>query len=342
MDFLQPLRIVIMSFRSFLRCFVGLSTSRFARQQRAVSRKALRLETLEGRLTPSSTGFLDPLFGSSGTSLVTYGLGSTQTTDIANNLLVQPDGKTVVVGSTEPGAFFGGGNEDLAITRLNPDGSLDSSFGLDGKVIVPVDLNGPTNEGGSAVGLQTDGKIVVAGSIRITSTDQRFIAYRLNPDGSVDGSFGTGGKVVFSFDSAVAQTDGVHDLAIQSDGKILLIGGVGSAANGLEFGVARLNSDGSLDTSFDGDGLATVPFTSGDDQPTGVAVRADGKIMVSGYISSGTSNDFLVCRLNSDGSLDTTFDSDGTFSFSFGSGASCARMAVQSDNKVVLVGTTSD
>jgi uncharacterized delta-60 repeat protein len=183
--------------------------------------------TLPGR-TQAAAGDLDPTFGVGGKVSTDFGAD-----DSANDVAIQSDGKIVVVGRT----FF-----NFALARYNRDGSLDPDFGSGGKVITEAN----SIVSAQAVAIQSDGKIVVAGQ-----DSEDFATIRYNSDGTLDTSFGVGGKVVtnfFNHDAALA-------IALQPDGKIIVGGGFQNARRRFDFALARYNSDGSLDTSFGAGGL---------------------------------------------------------------------------------------
>ncbi|MCP5091621.1 MAG: hypothetical protein GY949_11930, partial [Gammaproteobacteria bacterium] len=134
--------------------------------------------------------------------------------------------------------------------------------------------------------------------------------------------------------------DNGQSVTVQSDGRIL-VAGFGWNGSNYDFALTRYNADGSLDTSFDTDGILTTPIGSGDDVGQSVTVQADGKILVAGYSHNGTDYDFALTRYNVDGSLDTTFDGDGTLTTDFGSGDNRGlSVTVQSDGKILVAGRT--
>ena len=235
--------------------------------------------------------------------------------DSAEEAAVQSDGKIVVAGTS---------GADIAVVRYNTDGSLDTSFGADG--IVTTDISGADQ--GEAVALQGDGKILVSGSSQGPSgSAPDFAVVRYNTDGSLDTSFGTGGIVTTDiFDENLNLHDEARAMAVQSDGKIVVVGWSYDNFNTPEryyFALVRLNSDGSLDTSFDTDGIVTVD--AGQRRGIGelhfghaVVLQTLGgeeKIVVAGQMTiargGSDSADIALVRLNSDGSLDTGFDTDG-------------------------------
>ena len=164
---------------------------------------------------------------------------------------------------------------------------------------------------GYSVAVQSDGKILVAGT-SYTGSKYNFALARYNTNGALDTTFDGDGKLTTSISTG---TDRAYSVAVQADGKILVAG-----ESNFDFGLVRYNTNGSLDTTFDGDGKLTTPIGSGYDFGRSVAVQADGKILVAGYGSNGSNNDFALVRYNRNGSLDTTFDGDGKLTTAIGAG----------------------
>ncbi len=242
--------------------------------------------------------------------------------DDAHSVVVQADGKILVAGSTGNSAT----DADFALARFNPDGSLDTSFDADGKVSTDFTAADDTDKGCS-VAVQPDGKIVVAGS-----SNADFALARYNSDGSLDASFDGDGKVTTAITQSI---DAARSLAIQADGKILVSG---SGADGA-LALARYNDDGSLDSSFDGDGIVTLPGNTG----MSMAVQSDGKILVAGSRLMGTDgvhDEFSLARFNADGSLDTSFSDDGMLTTKIGDASNGFSVAVQADGKILVAGTS--
>jgi uncharacterized delta-60 repeat protein len=231
----------------------------------------------------------------------------------AEDVAIQPDGKIVVVGVTSAG----GG--DVAVYRLNPDGSFDRTF--DGDGARGIDSSGV--EVGEAVALQADGKIVVAGE---TSAGNDVAVYRLNPDGTLDNTFdGDGARGIDRGDNEFAS-----DVLVQPDGKILVAGTTTKGENGF---VARLNADGTPDASYRGD----APIDAGAFEKVQTIVRQpDGKIVVGG--STTASSDALVVRMNADGSRDASFAPNGQATIGDSSLESANGIVYQRDGKIVLAG----
>jgi uncharacterized delta-60 repeat protein len=276
----------------------------------------------------NTDGSLDSTFGSGG--IVTTAVGNDNPTVAANDVTIQSDGKIVVVGT---GAGSSGADV-FAVVRYNTDGSLDTGFGSGGVVTTS---GGTFPATGTAVALQSDGKIVAAGYVFVigSSSFDHIMVARYNTDGSLDTTFDSDGIVTTHI--GVATTDRANGVALQSNGKIVVVGQSFDAD--YDFAVIRYNTDGSLDATFDGDGIVTTDngFNS---QANDVAIQSDGKIVVAG---NGGNSDFAVARYNTNGSLDTTFGIGGavstTVSTTVVGGFSAAQgVAIQSDGKIVAAG----
>jgi uncharacterized delta-60 repeat protein len=189
-----------------------------------------------------------------------------------------------------------------------PGAGTDGSFGTGG---VAFSNLGDSESEVRAMVVQPDGKILVAGFSNHNSTYFDFAIARYLPNGTLDPTFGTGGVVQTDF--GVNRLDRVRALALQADGKIVAVGEAAMVnQSDHSFAVARYLTDGTLDTTFDVDGLATDDFGQYRDQADGVVVLPDGKIVVSGRAGTSSNNaDFALLRLLPDGTPDSTFDGDG-------------------------------
>ncbi len=251
----------------------------------------------------AAPGDLDTTFAGDGKARAGFGLGLSRGYAVA----AQADGKLVVAGEGSVSSTF-----EIAVVRYNADGSLDASFGDEGSVFVPSGGGGETRA--TAVKIQTDGKIVVAGYTYSADFQQiirhEVILIRFNANGSLDTSFDSDGKVTASF--GITGENAAYALAIQADGKLVVAGSSGSGS-AVDFALARFNADGSLDNPFDGDGLATTSIGATSEEAYGAAIQSDGKILVAGSSYSGPTSgiDFTVVRYNTDGSLDDLFGSGG-------------------------------
>jgi uncharacterized delta-60 repeat protein len=249
--------------------------------------------------------------------------------DAAFAVAIQPDGKIVTAGEG------GTTNSQFAIVRLNQNGSMDKSFSDDGQR--RVDLSSDSDRG-YAVAIQPDGKIVVAG--RAGEYESMFGLLRLNPDGTIDKTFSSDGKVTTDFTASGPEgpgSDGAFDLAIQSDGKIVTAGVAGPGWWNSTFALARYTTDGALDATFDGDGKSTLDYFSMQMEAHGVVVQPDGKIVAAGE-ADGT---FALARYLTNGSLDPTFGTEGFLTTDFGAKHGYVRandVALQLDGRIVAAG----
>jgi len=292
---------------------------------------ALALVLSPAMVKAQSDGTLDPSFGSGGIVTTDFaGAG-----DGAAAIAVQTDGKLVVAGNSFDSSFS---TLNFAVARYNSDGTLDAGFGTGGKVKTDV---GGRFEAARAVALQGDGKIVVAGGTVNLFND--FALVRYNSNGTLDTSFGTGGKVLTAF-GVSAQADSV---AVQSDGKIV-VGGYANIDGGYNFELVRYNSDGTLDNGFGTGGKLTTDFglsTQGFSfaQANSLALQKDGKIILAGQAFIGGAYNFALVRYNSNGTLDAGFGTGGRLTTPFAtpnnsSNVSAESVAVQQDGKIVAAG----
>jgi uncharacterized delta-60 repeat protein len=212
---------------------------------------------------------------------------------------------------------------DFALVRINIDGSLDAGFGNDGRVTTDISLG----DAAFAVARQADGKIVIAGVTNVNSSTQSDVALvRYNADGSLDPSFGTGGKVRTDFGAS----DRAYGLAIQTNQKIVVTGPIGGG-----FAAACYNTDGSLDTTFGTGGKVSISSGAG----YAVTIQADQKIVIAG----NSACDFAAARLNADGSFDSSFGAGGKVTTDLGLNFcdEAHSLLIQPDGKIVLAGDLS-
>ncbi|MBL8312054.1 MAG: hypothetical protein JNL19_16655 [Burkholderiales bacterium] len=226
----------------------------------------------------NANGALDASFNGTGKVITAMGSGGS-----ASALAVQPDGKIVVAGSCS-----NGGNSDFCLARYTASGALDPTFGSNGKVITAI---GASNDTASALALQPDGKIVVAGTCVVASTETHFCVARYGDAGALDTTFGGGGTVITTF----GLIDTASALALQADGKIVVAGDC-PGVNNADYCLARYNANGDLDASFGSGGKVTTAIGSDVDRASALAVQPDGKIVVAGYCRNGSNYDFCVAR----------------------------------------------
>jgi len=324
----------------------------------------------------AAPGDLDPSFGGDG--IVTTDMGG----GLAHALAILPNGKIVVVGdglarylpdgSLDPvfdgdGKITTGGGAGVAVqsngrivtvtggnagnrfsvTRYRRDGSLDPTFGGDGEVETDLGAEARAED----VVIQADGKIVVAGSrLVIDGLAGDFAVVRYNADGSPDSSFGSGGVALTELEGeALGAT-------LQDDGKLVVAGTSGGSGVSYDVALVRYDVDGSLDGTFDTDGIAIADLGNGaNDVAFDVAQQADGKLVVAGVVDpqgSAVGGDFLLARFTADGSLDTTgldphldapFGTNGRVRTDFGGGYDSAHaLAIEPGGMIVVAGYASD
>jgi uncharacterized delta-60 repeat protein len=282
----------------------------------------------------NSDGSLDSTFGTGGK--VTTSIG--RHNELASAVAVQTDGKIVAVGSATITAIDGcdqfGCSDRFVLVRYNSDGTLDTSFGGSGIVITDISGTGQSFDRANAVAIQADGKIVAAGSSSSLGGGDSFAMSRYNSDGSLDTSFGTGGKVL-----DLTNTPPVA-VAIQTDGKIVAVGTIFVSSD--DFALARYNSDGSVDTSFGTAGKVTTDFSGAGsiDRANAVLIQTDGKIVAAGVTTANSSRaGFALARYNPDGTLDSSFGTGGKVTTDFvAGGVAQAFGVVQSNGKIVAAG----
>jgi uncharacterized delta-60 repeat protein len=260
----------------------------------------------------NTNGSLDLSFDGDGK--VTLDLGDLY--DFCYAVAIQSDGKIVLTGST---ANF----TKIAVVRYNTNGSIDSTFDMDG-IVIPTVTTMYTQR--YSVAIQSDDKILIAAQ-SFSGANGDFTVIRLNTNGSLDSTFDTDGIVL----ADIYGDDVAYAISIQSDGKIVVAG-----TSGMDFSAVRLNTDGSLDTTFDTDGKVKTPVTIGYDIATSLTIQSDGKIILAGY-TNAAGNVHVLVRYNTNGSLDSTFDSDGivlTSNICLING-----VKVQNDGKIIAIGT---
>ncbi|BAY76081.1 FG-GAP repeat-containing protein [Nostoc linckia NIES-25] len=274
----------------------------------------------------NSDGSLDTTFNTTGKVTTDFNASK----EGGNSIAIQDDGKILVAGYSNNGT-----DDDFAIVRYNSDGSLDTTFNTTG--IVTTDFNG-NDEAGNSITVQSDGKILVAGYSN-NGTNNDFAIARYNSDGSLDTTFNSTGKVTTDFNSS---DEGGYSITVQDDGKILVVGTSNNGSNN-DFAIARYNSDGSLDTTFNTTGKVTTDFNGNDEAGNSITVQDDGKVLVAGYSNNGSNDDFAIARYNSDGTLDTTFNTTGKFTSDFnGNDEGGNSIIVQDDDKILVAGVSNN
>ena len=308
--------------RTFLAAIVVLITLAIASQAQTVANN------------------LDPTFGTNGIVRTDFA----GNIDQANAVAIQSNGQIIAAGSSFSNSKT---VEDFIVARYNADGSLDKRFGKNGNITTDFFRNVDVI---NAIAIQPDGRIVVAGVAQLGGTGgtpRVFALARYRSDGQPDTSFGNGGALTTSFGGNFAAASA---LMVQPDGKIVVAGTVDfnpdNPTSGLDFALARYNSNGTLDGSFGKGGKVVFDFFGSFDQANGAVLQPDGKIIVVGstsYDSFNTDIGFALVRFNPDGSNDFGFGTGGKqITDFFGAGANANGIVLQPDGKFVVAGTASD
>ena len=290
----------------------------------------------------AAPGDLDPSFGNGG--IVVTSITNNPYYDAPTSMRVQPDGKIVVSGRVlAPGEYVEYDDAGFFLARYHPSGALDASFGTDGKVISLLGPDYAADEVlGDDIALQPDGKIIAVG-YKFNNSQYGFAVNRYNTDGTLDASFGAGGRVSTAIrDSSVY----FFSVAVQPDGKIIVVGRSYLGENASDFSVVRYNPSGSLDNGFGTGGVVTTPVgdtasTASGDTPEKVLLQPDGKIVVAGTtVALGGRFGFALVRYNADGSLDPGFGANGIVIHSTPNrGQATYDAALQPDGRIVVAGS---
>jgi uncharacterized delta-60 repeat protein len=291
----------------------------------------------------AASGDPDPSFGGDG-SVRTDFVGQF---DISFDVIVQPNGRIVAVGQAGTSTTFGGA--DFGIARYLSNGDPDTSFSGDGRQ--RTDFSG-TGDSAGAVALQDDGRIVVAGVTTNASENGKFAVVRYTTGGALDHTFSGDGKVATAF--AGYFTAAASDVAVQGDGRIVVVGSAASGTPHLRGGpgeqndiaVARYKPGGALDTTFGGgDGRVTTDFAGNFDSGHSVLVLGSGDILVAGSSQTMAGEQrIVVVEYRPNGTLDTAFSGDGKIvvNMSPGQPESAAGIAVRGDGKIMVGASVRD
>lgn len=264
----------------------------------------------------------------------TFGLAGKVATDFSNH----SDAAFAMALSSGKMLVAGGSDGDFALARYNADGSLDASFGVMGRV--STDLGSGVDQA-YAIAVQPDGRIVLAGETCAPSGFYEFALARYMPDGSLDASFGAGGKVILHFGSDFDQATSV---AMSPDGGIL-VGGMATLDSLSQFALAKLNPNGSLDLNFGVGGLVTTAMDDAYSGSSAMVVQPDGGIVLAGYVSPFATGltDVALLRYTVTGGLDPTFGAGGKAIIDFGGSDDAGRaLALQTDGSILVAGYAHD
>lgn len=273
-------------------------------------------------------GTLDTSFNGTGRRVLAFSDGAD---NFGNAVALELDGR-IVIGGTRTNA----NGSVFAVARLWPDGSFDESLDGNGKKFIDFGIESGRNAFGNAIAVQDDRKIVVAGT-RVGSGGADFALARLDPEGALDGGFGSNGKTDIDF----GPTDEGSALAIRPDGRIVMAG-TRTTASGSDFAIGVLRPDGTPDTTFKGNGKATTDFGA-EDRAHALVLQPDNKIVAVGEREGPAGRDFAIARYGEDGLPDASLDSDGKLRIDVQENGTDVATGVdlQQDGKIVVVGTTT-
>ena len=287
-----------------------------------------------------AAGALDASFGTDGKLTTAFGSGN----DVANDVLLQPDGKIVVAGTAASS------NGDFAIARYTSVGKLDGAFGNQGKATTDFKVGKVSGsyDNATAAALQGDGKLIVVGSTCIASSvcprDNDIALARYKTDGSLDTTFGGSGKVITKHLDVLASSayTQVNDIAQLADGRIVVAGTArvaGSSEANRLFAVVYSTS-GNLDASFGSGGVVSVALNIIPSAVANVAIQPDGKILLATTADTGTNAGITLVRYDALGNLDGSFGSGGVAMSALP--VTAKSVAIQGDGKVVVGGPMWD
>lgn len=277
------------------------------------------IEPLESRYLLAAL-YLDPTFGELGTASFPFGTGA----DTAELILPLPGGQALVAGDID---------DHAGLLRINSDGSLDTTFGTGG-----IATAGPEVDQIRDVVQLDNGKFLFAGETRITQR-RDLIVLRFNSNGTIDTSFG-GGDGVVTVTFGLDRFSSVGAMAVDANDRIVVVGHTRELFVSSSIVVVRLTTNGTLDTTFSGDGKLLLEGQTG----TSVAIQTDGRILVGGYTrdTNLVPTGAFVYRLRANGSLDTTFDGDGKRDLAYsGTHTHLGTLLLQSSGKILVGGSTT-
>jgi uncharacterized delta-60 repeat protein len=280
----------------------------------------------------NSDGSTDNSFDDDGKQTTAFDVPGQYTNARAYAASIQADGKIVLAGYVTAGD---GAGFDFALARYNTDGSPDNNFDEDGSLTTPV---GSDVQVFNALAIDANNKILVAGYGPGASGGNDFVIACYNSNGSPDNSFGSNGKVITDFENS---DDYGASLTLLADGKIVAAGYAFVSGNSL-FALARYNTNGTLDTSFDYDGKYFDKSCHCYTQFFASAVQTDGKLVAAGKSWNGTDFDFTLVRFTTEGQIDESFNGNGKRVFDFGGFDEIRSLTIQADGKILVAGNTGD
>ncbi|HRK32187.1 MAG TPA: hypothetical protein PLD59_14065, partial [Tepidisphaeraceae bacterium] len=277
----------------------------------------------------NASGTLDTSFGGGdGVTFIDF-----QVNDEATDLVIDDNGRIVVVGTSSSGA--GSNARRFAVARLTSTGLLDPSFSADGKALIDFG----TNADAQAVALH--GSLIYVGGYKDLGATGQFALARLLSTGAPDTSYSGDGEVFFGFGGN--NDSRAYDIAIDAAGQVVMVGydeNFASGTTGRNAAYAVVGTNGLVNTNFSGDGIAVTDI-NGDDEARAVAIDVSGRIITAGFSDGTGGSDFFATRLTASGALDSSFSTDGRFSVNIGGIDTVESVAVMEDLSLRISGSTS-
>ncbi|MFL5786865.1 MAG: delta-60 repeat domain-containing protein, partial [Flavisolibacter sp.] len=257
----------------------------------------------------NTDGSLDHSFGTNGIQFTDLG-----SNDFSFSIVIDNSGKIILGGSTMTNGY-----NSFALVRYNSNGSLDASFNANGRVITDLGISSQIR----TLSIQNDNKILASGP-----SGQNSMAIRYTTNGLIDGSYGSGGigETIINFSA--------QSMALQSDGKLVIGGNTGFSS----FELVRLNSDGSIDNSFNGTGQVITDFNTQYNFLNDLNIDNTGKITAVGNGNNGSDGDFAISRYNQDGSYDLNFNGTGMAFINAGSQYNVSYCVAVHDGGILIGG----
>ncbi len=266
---------------------------------------------------------LDRTFGPQNNGTVIFNFPGSNKSNGDGGIVIDDQGRIVVSGTDDD-------NKLVAVARLLPNGLFDNSFGTNGKVT--INFTGNDDKGRGGVVRDSQGRLIVAG---YDNDNDNYLVARLLENGSLDTSFGTGGKVIGTFGD-IGRITGVK---LNKEGKIVLFGDTTGMSGDLV--VIQLNINGLLDTFFGDLGRKLINQGGTESTEADFIIDTQGRIVVAGH--TDTTNDFVIARLNADGSFDTTFGNNGISIIDIaGEDLAEGGIALTRSGKIIVCGTANE
>ena len=282
-------------------------------------------------------GTLDAGFSGDGIVSAAAGTGNAS----GKGITVDTQGRILVTGSTTNTA----GTTEMAIWRFNANGTDDTAFSGDGMVSAAV---GTRDASGNAIAVDSQGRILVAGSSRNSAGNTDMVIWRFTLNGTLDTVFSGDGVVVQDSAAGGNGDDSGNAIAIDSQGRILVTGSSKNTSGNMDMVVSRFTPTGAPDTTFNGSGTVIqngAAGSNGDDSGSGIAIDSQGRILVTGSSTNSAGNrDMVVWRFNADGTLDTTFAADGIMVHDNAAGGNAddsgSAVAIDSQDRILVAGSS--